>query len=57
MCKPSHLTDEAANVLAGAADERVYFIQSKRWVAHPKALQILEHLNKMLKHPRTTRMP
>lgn len=57
MCKPSHLTDEAANVLAGAADERVYFIQSKRWVAHPKALQILEHLNKMLKLPRTTRMP
>ena len=57
MFKPSHLTDEAANVLAGAIDERVYFIQSKRWIAYPKAVHILDHLNKLLKHPRTTRMP
>ena len=57
MFKPSHLTDEAVNALAGTAAERVYFIQSKRWVAYPKAVQILNHLNKMLKHPRTTRMP
>ena len=41
MFKPSHLTDEAANVLARARDERVYFIQSKRWIAYPKAVQIL----------------
>ena len=57
MLRPSHLTDEAANILAGATDERIYFIQSKRWVAYPKAVQILEHLTKLLKHPRTTRMP
>jgi Bacterial TniB protein len=36
---------------------RVYFIQSKRWIAYPKAVHILDHLNKLLKHPRTTRMP
>ncbi len=57
MLKPSHLTDEAANVLLGTPDERVYFIQSKRWIAYPKGVQILDHLSKMLKHPRTTRMP
>jgi hypothetical protein len=57
MFKPSHLTDEAANVIAGAIEERIYFIQSKRWIAYPKAVQILDHLNKLLKHPRTTRMP
>jgi hypothetical protein len=57
MFKPSPLTDEAANILAGTTDERVYFIQSKRWIAYPKAVQILGHLNTMLKHPRTTRMP
>jgi hypothetical protein len=57
MFKPSHLTDEAANVLAGAIDEQVYFVQSKRWIAYPKAVVILDHLNKLLKHPRTTRMP
>jgi hypothetical protein len=57
MLKPSHLTDEAANVLLGTPDERVYFIQSKRWIAYPKGVQILDQLSKMLKHPRTTRMP
>ena len=57
MFKPSHLTDEAANVLTGAIDERVYFVQSKRWIAYPKAVLILDHLNKLLTHPRTTRMP
>lgn len=57
MFKPSHLTDEAANVLADAIDERVYFVQSKRWIAYPRAVLILDHLNKLLKHPRTTRMP
>ena len=31
MFKPGHLTDEGANVLAGAIDERVYFIHT---VAH-----------------------
>jgi hypothetical protein len=48
MFKPSHLTDEAANVLADAIDERVYFVQSKRWIAYPKAVLILDHLNKLL---------
>ena len=57
MFRPSHLTDEAANFLAGTTDERAYFILSNRWVAYPKAVQIFDHLNKMLKHPRTTRMP
>jgi Bacterial TniB protein len=55
--KPDHLTDEAGDVLAESIDERVYFIRSKRWIAYPKALEILGHLNALLKHPRTTRMP
>jgi predicted ATPase len=57
MFKPSHLTDEATNFLSRGLDERVYFVRSKRWIAYPKAVQILDHLNKMLRHPRTTRMP
>jgi len=57
MFKPSHLTDEAASVLAGGIDERAYFIQSKRWIAYPRAAHVLDQLNKLLKHPRTTRMP
>ena len=55
--KPDHLTDEAGDVLAESIDERVYFIRSKRWIAYPKALEILGHLTALLKHPRTTRMP
>ena len=53
----NHLTDEAAAVLTAGTDERIYFIQSKRWIAYPKAVQILDHLNRLLRHPRTTRMP
>jgi hypothetical protein len=55
--KPDHLTDDAGAALAESIDERIYFIRSKRWVAYPKAIEILGHLNALLKHPRTTRMP
>jgi hypothetical protein len=55
--KPDHLTDDAGAILAESVDERVYFIRSKRWIAYPKAIEILGHLNDLLKHPRTTRMP
>jgi Cdc6-like AAA superfamily ATPase len=55
--KPDHLTDEAWEALASRNEDRVYFIQSKRWIAYPKSRQILEHLEKLLLHPRTTRMP
>ena len=55
--KPDHLTDEAGAVLTESIDERVYFVRSKRWIAYPKAVEILGHLNALLKHPRTTRMP
>ena len=55
--KPDHLTDDAGTALAESIDERIYFIRSKRWIAYPKAIEILGHLNALLKHPRTTRMP
>ena len=55
--KPKHLTDEAEAILTASIDERLYFILSKRWIPYPKATEILDHLNKFLRHPRTTRMP
>jgi len=55
--KPDHLTDDAGAALAESIDERIYFIRSKRWVVYPKAIEMLAHLNALLKHPRTTRMP
>ena len=55
--RPDHLTDEAGAILTASIDERVYFVRSKRWIAYPKAVEILGHLNALLKHPRTTRMP
>jgi Cdc6-like AAA superfamily ATPase len=55
--QPDHLTDEVGAVLTENLDERVYFVRSKRWIAYPKAVEILGHLNALLKHPRTTRMP
>ena len=55
--KPDHLTDDAGAALTESVDERIYFIRSKRWIAYPKAIEILGHLNALLTHPRTTRMP
>lgn len=55
--QPDHLTDEAGAALTESIDERVYFVRSKRWIAYPKAVEILGHLNALLKHPRTTWMP
>ena len=43
--------------MAASLDERVYFIRSKRWIAYPQAVELLDQLNTLLKHPRTTRMP
>jgi hypothetical protein len=43
--------------LWGRASTSVYFGRSKRWIASPKAVEILGHLNALLEHPRTTRMP
>ena len=55
--RPDHLTDEAGGILTASVDDRVYFVRSKRWIPYPKAIEILGHLNALLKHPRTTRMP
>jgi hypothetical protein len=55
--RPDHLTDEAVAILAASIDERVYFVRSKRWIAYSKAVEILGHLDALLKHPRTTPMP
>ncbi len=50
--KPDHLMDDAGAALAESIDERVYSIRSKRWISYPKAIEILGHLNALLKHPR-----
>ena len=57
MLKPSHLTDEAANVLLGTPDERVYFYPVEAVDRLSKRRPDFYHLSKMLKHPRMTRMP
>ena len=53
--QPDHLTDEAGVVLMESIDERVYFVRSKRWITYPKAVEILGHLNALLKYPRERR--
>jgi len=55
--KPAHLTDEAAQVLLRPDHERINFIRSKRWIPYTRAKQVLDQLEHLLNHPRTTRMP
>jgi len=54
---PSHLTPAAAALLAEPNERRIRSILSERWVLYPRAKQALDHLNRLVAHPRTTRMP
>jgi hypothetical protein len=54
---PTHLTPSAVELLSEPNDRRIRAILSERWVHYPRANQILRMLNRLLDHPRTTRMP
>ena len=53
----SHLTADAAYWLGENDERRVSAIQARRWVLYLRAKQVLERLNRLLDHPRGTRMP
>ena len=53
----SHLTSNAAALLAETDAQRIRAIRSRRWLIYPRAKQMLERLNQLLDHPRGTRMP
>ena len=58
MTEPrSHLTPAAAALLAETPERRIRAILSERWVLYPRVKQALDHLNRLVVHPRTTRMP
>lgn len=52
-----HLTAAAADLLSAPGDKRVRAIKSRRWVLYPRAKLALDHLNRLINHPRGTRMP
>jgi hypothetical protein len=54
---PPHLTSSAAAFLSMPNDGRIRAILSERWVQYPRAGQAIQVLNRLLDHPRTTRMP
>ncbi|MBV9289791.1 MAG: TniB family NTP-binding protein [Hyphomicrobiales bacterium] len=53
MTEPrSHLTPAAAALLAETPERRIRAILSERWVLYPRAKQALDHLNRLVVHPR-----
>jgi len=54
---PPHLTTAAAKLLDEPAERKIEAILSERWVAYPKAKHALFLLERLVAHPRTTRMP
>lgn len=55
--EPTHLTATAAEFLSEPNPIRIRSILSERWVHYPRAGQALQLLNRLLEHPRSTRMP
>jgi Bacterial TniB protein len=53
----SHLTAAAAQLLAESNANRIRAVLAERWVHYPRASQVLQILNRLVDHPRTTRMP
>ena len=53
----AHLTPSAADLLSEPSEKRLRTIKSRRWVLYPRAKQALDHLNRLIDHPRGTRMP
>ena len=53
----SHLVPAAAELLLEPNDHRIQAIHGERWVQYTRAGQVLHILNRLLEHPRTTRMP
>jgi hypothetical protein len=54
---PAHLTAAAARLLSEPNSNRVRAVLAERWVHYPRAGHVLQILNRLLEHPRTTRMP
>lgn len=55
--EPSHLTPAAAELLSETPERRIRAIRSERWVLYPRAKHALDTIDRLIDHPRTTRMP
>ncbi len=55
--EPPHLTASAAELLSEPNANRIRAIRAERWVHYSRANHVLQILNQLLDHPRTTRMP
>lgn len=54
---PSHLLPKAAAYLDRPDAERLTYIRSPRWIGYTQAKTILAHLEELLVHPKSHRMP
>jgi hypothetical protein len=52
-----HLTKSAKEALLFSDEERIERIQRSRWIGYTAAEQTIDKLERLLKHPRTDRMP
>jgi type II secretory pathway predicted ATPase ExeA len=55
--RPDHLLQKAAEYLDRPDSERIDYIRSPRWIGYPRAQEILDHLERLLTHPKSHRMP
>jgi len=53
----SHLSSKAQSLLQHSKEDRIASIRSNRWIGYSQANKILEHLEDLLSHPKTSRMP
>lgn len=52
-----HLLPKTAEKLSLSDEERIIEIGCERWIGYPKAQEVLQRFDDILKHPRVSRMP
>lgn len=53
----SHLQPAVRSWLELSDDERIFQMNGDHWIGYPQALDVLERMEGLLKHPRISRMP
>jgi putative transposase len=51
-------SDDEQRWLAGAGEvERITYVRAERWITYPRAAAVLDQMQRLLDHPRNSRMP
>ena len=52
-----HLSDKARSLINASNDEKIFYINTDRWIGYPRSQEVLNSLEDLMCYPKTDRMP